>query len=248
MSVHPLARAGFGAAPDAYERGRPEYPHEAIRWLAERLRLGPGVMVVDLAAGTGKLSRPLAATGAEVVAIEPVDAMRAAIGPSVPAIAGTAEAIPLPDDSADVVSVGQAFHWFDGDRALAEIHRVLRLGGSLALAWNARQMQDPMQVAIEEVIGPYCESVPRHRHGAWREVFTHTRLFEPLEEVEFPQSQELDAEGLVARVSSISAIAALAEPERERLLARVRELAGEGNVLLRYTCELQVTRSRLSGA
>lgn len=240
MGVHPIARAGFGAAPDAYERGRPEYPDRAIRWLAERLGLERGVRVVDLAAGTGKLSRPLAGTGATVVAVEPVDAMRAAIGPGIEAIAGTAEAIPLPDGSADAVTVGQAFHWFDGDRALAEIHRVLRPGGWLALVWNARRMDDPMHVAIEQLIGSYCARVPRHRHGAWRETFARTELFGPLEEVTFPQSQELDAEGLADRVGSISAIAALGEEERQPLLSRIRELARSGTAVLTYTCEIQL--------
>jgi SAM-dependent methyltransferase len=244
MELHPIARAGFSSAPEAYERGRPEYPHVAMRWVAERLGLGPEVTVVDLAAGTGKLSRPLAATGATVLAVEPVEPMRAVIGTGIETVDGTAEAIPLPDESADAVTVGQAFHWFDGDRALAEIHRVLRPGGTLALAWNARRMEDPMQVALEAVIGPYCENVPRHRRGAWREAFARTQLFGPLEEVAFPHSQELDAEGLAARVGSISAIAALGVQERDRVLSRVRELAGEGKVLLRYTCEVQVARAR----
>ena len=245
MGVHPIARAGFGSAPDAYERGRPDYPDVAISWLTDRLALGPGVRVVDLAAGTGKLSRPLAATGAAVLAIEPVQAMRATIGSGIQAVDGTAESIPLTDDSADVVTVGQAFHWFDGDLALAEIHRVLRPGGWLALAWNARQMEDPLQAAIEEVIGPHGARVPRHRHGAWREAFARTQLFGELEEVTFPHSQELDAEGLSARVASISAIAALAEQERDGLLSRVRELARQGPVLLSYTCEIQITRARM---
>ena len=94
--------------------------------------------MVDLAAGSGKLTRPLAALGCEVIAIEPVAEMRAAIGPTARALDGTAEAMPLPDDSADVVTVGQAFHWFDGPVALAEIERVLRPGGALALVWNRR--------------------------------------------------------------------------------------------------------------
>src|SRR5205823_12959304 len=135
------------------------------------------------------------------------------------------EAIPVPTGSADAVTVGQAFHWFDGDRALSEIYRVLRPGGRLALVWNARRMEDPMQVAIERLIRPYCQQVPRHRHGAWRGAFARTTLFGELEEATFPQSQELDADGLAARVTSISAIAALREQEREALLSRVRQLA-----------------------
>jgi SAM-dependent methyltransferase len=248
MGVHPIARAGFGSAPDAYERGRPEYPDAAIRWLAKRLRLKPGVIVVDLAAGTGKLSRPLAATGATVVAVEPVDAMRGAIGSGIEAISGTAEAIPLSDGSADAVTVGQAFHWFEGDRALAEIHRILRPGGWLALVWNARRMDDPMHAAIEQLIGSNCAQVPRHRHGAWREPFARTELFGPLEEVTFPQSQELDAEGLAARVGSISAIAALPEQERQPLLSHIRELARSGTVVLTYTCEIQLAQARRRSA
>jgi hypothetical protein len=109
MDVHPIAAAGFGSSADAYERGRPEYPSAAIRSLARRVGLRPGVTVVDLAAGTGKLSRPLAATGARVTAIEPVEAMRRAIGPGVETVEGTAEASRLPDGSADVVTVGLLF-------------------------------------------------------------------------------------------------------------------------------------------
>jgi len=240
MDVHPIAAAGFGSSADAYERGRPEYPSAAIRWLARRVGLGPGETVVDLAAGTGKLSRPLAATGARVIAIEPVEAMRRAIGPGVKTVDGTAEAIRLPDGSADVVTVGQAFHWFDGDAALAEIHRVLRAAGSLALLWNARRMEDRIHATIEDLIKPHCERVPRHRTEAWRDAFARTELFGPLEEMHFPHEQILDAEGLAAQVGSISAIAALSEDQRSRILERIRSLAGTGQVKLRYICEVQV--------
>ena len=242
MSVHPVAAAGFGRSADAYERGRPGYPTAAIRWLAERVPLRAGVTVVDLAAGTGKLSRPLAATGARVIAVEPLTAMRSAIGREIEALAGTAESIPLPDGSAGAVTVGQAFHWFDGEPALAEIHRVLRPRGTLALLWNARRMEDAIHVSIERLIRPYCEQVPRHGTRAWREPFTRTSLFEPLEEVQFDHEQRLDAHELEARVASTSAIAALPRDEREAVLRDVRALAASGPVTLRYRCEVHVTR------
>lgn len=130
--VHPAAARGFSRSSALYERARPGYPPAAVAWLAECLGIGPGAAVLDLAAGTGRLTRLLATTGADVVAVEPVAEMRAAIGSG--ALAGTAEAIPVADGRVDAVTVGEAFHWFDGLRALAEIHRVLRPGGRLGLA------------------------------------------------------------------------------------------------------------------
>ena len=161
--VHPSAATGFARSVEAYERARPEYPPAAIAWLARELDLRPGRIVVDLAAGSGKLTRPLAALGCEVVAVEPVAEMRAAIGPTARALEGTAEAIPLPDDSADAVTVGQAFHWFDGPKALAEIERVLRPGGALALVWNRRPVESSeLHAQISALIAP----VPRRRARA----------------------------------------------------------------------------------
>lgn len=197
--------------------------------------------MLDLAAGTGKLSHAIAATGAEVVAVEPVAEMRAAIGPGVRAMDGAAEAIPLRDGAVDAVTVGQAFHWFDGDAALAEIHRVLRDGGGLALLWNVQAMENPIHAAIEKVIAPHVEGVPRHRVGTWRAAFESTTLFGPLEEAKFAHEQRLDAEGLVARVGSISAVAAMAQPDRSAVLDRVRALADPDRaVTLPYVCRVQV--------
>lgn len=238
MSVHPIAAAGFGASADAYERGRPGYPSAAIRWLARRIPLQAGVTVVDLAAGTGKLSRPLATTGARVIAVEPLETMRRAIGSEIEALEGTAEAIPLPDGSADAVVVGQAFHWFDGKLALAEIRRVLRPNGMLALLWNTRRMEDAIHASIEQLIRPHCEQVPRHGTGAWREAFERTDPFGPFEEVHFEHEQLTDAEQLRTRVASTSAIAALPEHERAVVLERVGALAGAGRVRLRYRCDV----------
>lgn len=238
--VHPQAALGFSRSADAYDRGRPEYPAEAIAWLASRLDLRSGRSVLDLAAGTGKLTRPLIATGASVVAVEPIDAMRAALGPPARVLAGTAEAIPVDGASFDAVTVAQAFHWFDHDRALAEIHRVVRPGGALALVWNTRVREDEVHAAIDAIIGPYRHGVPAHAHGAWRAPLERSSLFGPLEEREFANVQRLDADGLADRVGSISFVASLDEPERGSLLARVRALASDGTVELPYRTEVQV--------
>jgi SAM-dependent methyltransferase len=240
--VHRIAAKGFGSSAEAYERGRPGYPAEAVEWLRERLDLGPGTRVIDLAAGTGKLSRALAETGAEVTAVEPVEEMRALIEAPVRSVEGTAEEVPLPDASADAVTVAQAFHWFDGEAALAEIHRVLRPGGHLVLVWNVRRLDDPGQAAVEELIAPYTGEIPRHRSGEWRRPIEASELFGPLEERDFPSEQALDADGLADRVGSTSAIAALDPAEREALLERVRALAADGPVTLRYRCEVQLAR------
>ena len=131
MPIHEAAARGFQQASEAYERGRPTYPPEAIARLVTALGIGPHSTVVDLAAGTGKLTRQLVPSGARLIAVEPVEAMRATFArvlPGVTILEGTAEALPLPDASAEALVVGQAFHWFDGPAALAEIHWVLRPG------------------------------------------------------------------------------------------------------------------------
>ncbi len=238
--VHAAAASGFARAAAAYERGRPDYPAGAVAWLAERLGLRPGRTVVDLAAGTGKLTRALLATGADVVAVEPVAEMRAALPAAARALDGTAEAVPLADASADAATVAQAFHWFDGDRALAELHRVLRPGGGLGLVWNRRALESPVQAALQELMAPYRGDTPAHAGSGWREAFARTRRFGPLEERTFAHVQRLGAQGLADRVGSVSFIAALPSAERERILERARALAGDGEVELPYVCETSV--------
>jgi len=228
--IHESAARGFARAPDEYERGRPPYTEEAIACLAEALILGPGRRVLDLAAGTGKLTRALASTGSELVAVEPVDEMRAKISQTLPGaevLAGTAEAIPLPEAAVDAVTVGQAFHWFRGDDALAEIHRVLRPGGRLGLIWNGRDDSSPWVAALTELMEPYRGDAPAFRSDAWREAFERTSLFTPLERRRFRLEHELDPDGVVARVTSVSFIAALPDEEKRAVAGRVRELAAE---------------------
>jgi SAM-dependent methyltransferase len=234
--VHRAAATGFGRAAAEYERGRPRYAAEAIRALG----VSPGLAVLDLAAGTGILTRALVAEGAEVIAVEPVAEMRAAVPEGVRALDGTAEAIPLPDAYVQLVTVGQAFHWFDGDAALREIHRVLRPGGRLALLWNRRREGEPVNVAIEELVAPYRGDVPTHRGGAWRAAFENTTLFGRLDEQVFLTEQLLDADGIADRVASISFIASLPEPDRERVIAAARALASDGPVRVPYRTEVQV--------
>ena len=240
--IHRAAEVGFARSADAYERSRPGYPPEAIEHLVSCLPTGAHVL--DLAAGTGKLTRPLLASGLEVVAVEPVAEMRAALPPSVPALEGTAQSIPLGDSCVDAVAVGQAFHWFAGEAALGEIHRVLREQGALALIWNRRVEDDPVNRRISELLAPYRADVPTHRHDAWRSAFEQTTLFGPLEERLFANEQVLDAAGLAARIGSTSFIAALEDDERSRVLQHARSLAGEGTVVVPYRCEVQICRAR----
>jgi SAM-dependent methyltransferase len=243
--VHDAAARGFARSADAYERARPDYPPAAVAWLADRLGIGPGRTVVDLAAGTGKLTRPLAATGADVIAVEPVAEMRARIGPEAARVLdGTAEVIPLAGASADAVTVGQAFHWFDGPAALAEIHRVLRQGGGLALVWNSRPLEHPVHAAIERIVAPFRRDAPAHRSGAWRAAFDATTLFGPLEERTFGHSRLHDADALADRVGSTSFVAALDDGPQADVIAAVRALAAEGPVDVPYVCEVFVCDRR----
>jgi SAM-dependent methyltransferase len=234
--IHDAAQTGFSRAAAEYERGRPGYPPAAL----EPLHLSPELVVLDLAAGTGKLTRALAASGATVIAVEPVAEMRAALPGSVEALDGTAESIPLGDASIDLVTVAQAFHWFDGDAALAEIHRVLRPGGRLALVWNRRVENDPVNVAVDAIVDPHRTGVPTHRCDEWRAAFERSNRFSSLEEHVFDNKQVLDSDGLADRVGSISFIASLPGEERAQVLTVVRALAAAGPVTVPYRTELML--------
>jgi SAM-dependent methyltransferase len=184
-----------------------------------------------------------------VTAVEPVRGMREVLGrvlPDVEAVDGTAEGIPLDDGVADAVTVAQAFHWFDAERALAEIHRVLRPGGGVALIWNVRDGSDPLQEAYAATIRPYRGDYPDPQGDS--EYFSASPLdspyFERYEQRTFRHVQMLDAEGLVARAASVSFISALPAEERARLLERVRALAPEGEFDFPYLTKVFTARSR----
>jgi len=223
--IHRAAARGFTDGADRYARGRPDYPPALDRWLREAVGLAPGATALDLGAGTGKFLPRLIATGADVVAVEPVDAMRgelAAAFPQVDARAGAAEALPLADASVDAVVCAQAFHWFATDAAVAEIARVTKPGGALALVWNVRDESIPWVARITDLMRPYEGDAPRYYTGAWRRVFPAPG-FGPLEESRFRYVHVGPPEQVIVdRFLSVSFIAALPDAERRDFEAQLR--------------------------
>jgi SAM-dependent methyltransferase len=226
--------SAFAEVADAYERGRPVYPEDAVRWLAG----DEPCDVVDLGAGTGKLTRSLVAAGHRVTAIEPLPEMLEHLATAAPgafAILGSAEVIPLPDAYADVVTCAQSFHWFDHARALPEIARVLRSPGSLALAWNTRDNREPWVAELSRTIG--SESVGTEDYAPIDE----SGLFGPVETATFRFEQLLDRETLLDLVLSRSYCAKLPPSEREPILEAVGtmydEHAGPDGLRLPYVTE-----------
>jgi SAM-dependent methyltransferase len=240
------ARArSFGAAAADYERGRPGWPER----VADAADLQASAQVLDLAAGTGKLTRLLTRRFARVVAVEPDGALRAFISPSAQALEGTAEAIPLPDASVDGVFCAEAFHWFDAPRAVAEIARVLRPGGSLVICFNqdAAGTEPPWPETARE-------AVRRHRRpgqplggrhlveaGGWREPFEHAP-FEPLRFETAEHENAHDTEAEIAQILSISGLAVLPTDERESLREELRAVLPERTWRTPLLAEIWSTR------
>jgi SAM-dependent methyltransferase len=213
-------RAGsFGRVAGEYERGRPGYPHQAIEWL-----LGPDPLeVLDLGAGTGKLTAALIDAGHRVTAVEPLEQMRAILTSRLPqatTLAGTAEELPLADASVDAVTVGAAFHWFDQDLALAEIARVLRAPGVLGLLGNRFDTSTPWVARVREILGPPA----LERRGHWPSGETLGSRFTDVEEREFPHEQRVDLASLRDLAVSRSSLAILSASEREGVLASLDRL------------------------
>jgi SAM-dependent methyltransferase len=243
VTINEQAETGFGRAAEAYDRGRPEYPIQAIDWLTDGLGLQSGRLVVDVGAGTGKLTRALVPTGARLVAVEPVENMRRVLTrrlAEVEVLAGSAEAIPLRAGSADAIVVGQAFHWFDGPRALVEFGRVLRPAGRLGLIWNRRDQRQQLEQAIDAIITPYRGSTPAYHSKVWQTAFQEGSPFSLIDEVQIPFAQTLDEDGFLDRLMSISFIAALDEAERQVVEERLRELAQAQLEPLRHNCQVFV--------
>lgn len=210
-------RLSFGHAADLYDRIRPTYPPEAVAWAVGP----PPRRVVDLGAGTGKLTRVLADAGHDVVAVEPDDGMRARLAqvlPGVAALAGSAEDVPVPDASVDAVVAGQAYHWFDGARAHPEIARALRPGGVFAPIWNRRDEDESWVAEFTALLSEFDGSL-----GAVTPVLP-AELFEPVEAAVFRHAVPMTPDGLVDLVRSRSYYLT-ATPERRAELERlVRDL------------------------
>jgi SAM-dependent methyltransferase len=221
---HEQARSFDGVA-ETYQRARPSYPAAAVEWL---LGPAPGRRVVDLAAGTGKLTEVLVAAGADVVCVEPLPNMRAQLSAALPEVAvldGSAEALPLADASADAVCVAQAYHWFDAERALAEIARVLVPVGVLGLLWNLRDDGVPWVRDLTVALRGAGDVLTEARSIAERPV-VHP-AFGSVERREIPNPVPFDRRRLREWASSTSRIAVLDTDGREAALAAVARVVDE---------------------
>ncbi len=224
-----LGRAGFESGSDIYERARPTYPPEAVDLLAETAGLVPDSRVLDLAAGTGKMTRRLSERGLRCVAAEPSPSMREVftrVVPGVPLVGATAEHVPLGDASVDAVVVAQAFHWFDPPTALAEISRVLRPGGWLALIWNERDESDPVVRELVR-ISKWDTMAPYPVGKDFGPDIDRSGRFGTVERTRIPFTQWLDLPTFVGQVASRSYVQVLAEPQQRALLDEV-EAFGAG--------------------
>jgi len=238
----------FGAMAAEYERGRPGWPADAIAGLLERFRART---VLDLAAGTGKLTAVLADLAGEVVAVEPDDGMRRVLESKLPGarvLAGTAEAIPLPEASVDAAFVAEALHWFDLDRAAVELARVVRPGGGVALLWNyALWEAEPWNDEVNAVLEPHHRAAggSRRANVPWRDVLERDERFAPLRDETTEHEQPTDRDGLVAMIASFSWVGGLPADRRNATLAAVRgvlERRGVDALTLRYRTQITTTR------
>jgi ubiquinone/menaquinone biosynthesis C-methylase UbiE len=225
------AALGFEQNAEAYERARPSYPAEAVALIVGHGGLGPGRRVLDLAAGTGKLTRLLVPSGADVVAVEPVSGMRdqlARLHGRVEVLDGTAERLPLPGDAVDAVTVAQAFHWFEPRAALAEIRRVLRRNGHLFLLWNTRDRDHDWVRQFGDLLldGPELERpYDAYYDVDYAGVVAEAGGFTPCELWTHAWEQPCDEDLLVERAASVSVVGALPADQRAAALDRVRTLA-----------------------
>lgn len=231
MALHPLT-AGFAEVADTYERGRPEYAPAVVGAIAAELGIPAGGAVLDLAAGTGKLTRALLGLGLDVVAVEPQPELRELLAESVGrerVREGLAEAIPLPDESVAAVTVADAFHWFDHKVALAEIGRVLRPGGGLAVLsavpdWSGASWAHE----VGTLIAGMRTSHPKFDGPPWQESARAADGWTEPREIRITTSQPASPERMVDYVASMSWVASLGEDQRAETLAKVDAIISAG--------------------
>ena len=251
--AHEVAIAGYGAEAESYERGRPGYPVELVELVLSELAVGPASRVVDLGAGTGKLTRQLVGGVGWLGAVEPVAAMRDQLRnqvPGVDVVAGVAEALPIAECSVDAVVCGQTFHWLDGDLALDELARVLRPGGGLGLIWNTKDEDVAWVAEVEALVDSVhdARTTPRYKAGRWRRAFRRPSAWEPLTTVAVRHAEPVTADAVVARVLSSSAVGALDQRERDGVAQAVTAVLDRhgltGTFDFPYLSELWWTRLR----
>jgi SAM-dependent methyltransferase len=214
-------RLTFGAHAEEYARARPAWPVEVARWLVPE----DAALVVELGAGTGKLTRAVAALGAQVVAVEPDPRMLAVLrSGGLEGVEGSAEEIPVDDEAADAVVAGSCLHWFDLERALPEIHRVLRPGGRFGFGWNGRDGRDPTVARMNETIYSAAPERTRWRNRDWAGEVTAGGLFGEVEHRVFEHVHDLPREELDAHLWSYATVASLPEAERSRVFVEVADI------------------------
>jgi SAM-dependent methyltransferase len=251
MPLHPSAARGFAADPRRYQRGRPGYPAEAIDWALGEVGIGRGAAVVELGAGTGKLTSELLVRGLRVIAVEPVERMAAELSARLPGVQvqrAPADATGLPDGQADAVLAAQSFHWFATRAAVQEIRRLLRSRGWLVLLWNRRDQSHPVWRAVTEVIEPLRGDEPTHEGDRWRAALSPGGGFGRLAHRRFAHSVTADREGFEDRVLSISYVACQPPEVRRRIRAELGRIwAGwapeREDACLPYHTDVYLTRA-----
>jgi SAM-dependent methyltransferase len=251
--VDPVAVRAFGSRAADYERGRPGWPGDAVTALLERFGAGT---VVDLAAGTGKLTRVLAERAGTVIAIEPVDGMRDVLRerlPHVRAMNGAAESIPLPDASVDAVFVAEAFHWFDAVPAAAEIARVLKPGGGVAVLWNQPLLEGVAWAdELYRTLSTHRSFVTPNRDSSqgWRDALASEPRFGELHDEAAEHEHETDRDGLLAEIASFSWVGGLAPDDFAATIADCRavlERRDVDRVTIRYRTLITWAQAKRAG-
>ena len=229
--IHHAAQQGFSQAAELYQQVRPDYPNEIVNWLKQELQLDQSSCVVDLGAGTGKFIPYLEQVTSDIIAVEPVQAMREQLSlahPKIRTLDAYSTEIPLPPQSVDAVLCAQSFHWFANIETLNEIYQLLKIDGHLGLIWNQRDIEVNWVKALADILQLLEQDTPRYHSGDWKKVFEHQFLFR-LESVKvYSQVQKGTVEQVVSqRLLSTSFIAAMTEKQQLELKQQFEQVVYE---------------------